>query len=106
MLSDTEEAIEKHFSGKVEILRQACSRFGGRPDAMSTAYDVAMQFDALPRISLLLLFNDADDDFPAKCSVLFARHAEKYLDPESLAMTGAYLVAQLRRVAGGSVTSG
>lgn len=104
--SDTEGAVEKCFSGRAEHLRQACISFGGRLDAaMSTAYDVAMQFDALPRISLLLLFNDKDDDFPAKCSLLFSRHAEKYLDPESLAMTGAYLVTQLRRIDEGLVNS-
>jgi hypothetical protein len=41
---------------------------------------------ALPRISLLLLFNDGDEEFPAKCTVLFQRHAEYYLDPECLAI--------------------
>ena len=46
-------------------------------------------------MSLLLLFNDRDDEFPAGCKVLFNRHAESYLDPESLAMTGTFLPKEL-----------
>jgi hypothetical protein len=47
------------------------------------------------RIGLLLVFNDQDEDFPAQCRALFQRHAEFYLDPESLAMTGAALAKTL-----------
>ncbi len=63
---------------------------------MDVAYDLSYRFEALPRLSLLLLFNDADEDFPAKCMVLFEKHAEEYLDLESLAMTGAILVRNLK----------
>ena len=54
-----------------------------------------MEIDALPRLSLLLLFNDADEEFAANGTVLFQKHAEHYLDPESLAMTSAFLVRLL-----------
>ena len=54
-----------------------------------------MQFQALPRIALLLSFNDGDEDFPPYSTVLFWRQAEYYLDPESLAMTSALLARQL-----------
>jgi hypothetical protein len=60
-------------------------------------YDLSVRFEALPRVSLLLLFNDRDDEFPAGCKVLFNQHAETYLDPESLAMTGSFLAKQLHR---------
>jgi hypothetical protein len=56
-----------------------------------------MQFNAFPYISLLLLFNDGDDEFPARCSVLFQKQAEFYLDPESLSMTGALLTKNLKK---------
>lgn len=61
------------------------------------SYDLAAQFVALPRVPLLLLFNDADDEFPARCSVLFQEHADRYLDPECLAMLGRRLYARLER---------
>lgn len=94
--SDTERAIEKYFSGKLNDLSKACIEIGGISHEMSASYDLSMQFNALPRMSLLLLFNDADDEFPAKCTVLFQKHSEFYLDPESLAMSGAFLAMSLK----------
>jgi hypothetical protein len=95
--SDTEKVIEQHFSGRLEDLRKACERLGGFPHEMETHYDLSMQFQALPRLSLLLLFNDGDEEFPAKGTVLFQRQAEYYLDPESLVMTSAYLAKNLKK---------
>jgi hypothetical protein len=45
----------------------------------------------LPKIPVLLLFDDADEEFPAQCKVLFERRAEHYLDPECLAILGMLL---------------
>ncbi len=94
--SDVERAIEKHFTGKLAELGGVCRRLGGFPVKMNS-FDLGMQFNALPRISLLLLFNDADEEFPAKSTVLFQKHAEYYLDPESLAMLGACLAKKLKQ---------
>jgi hypothetical protein len=51
-------------------------------------YDVSMQLTALSKIPVLLLFNDADDEFPARCSLLFQKSIENYLDMESVAIVG------------------
>lgn len=48
--------------------------------------------DSLPRIPVLLRFNDRDEDFPAQCAVLFPRSAETFLDLECMAI-GATLLA-------------
>jgi hypothetical protein len=93
--SDTEKPIVQHFSGRLDGLSMACEKFGGLPYDIEISYDLVMRFDALPRISLLLLFNDSDEEFPAYCSVLFQKQAEYYLDPESLAMTSAFLAKSL-----------
>ena len=95
--SDTEKPIAQHFSGRRDALLMACEKFGGMPNDIEISYDLAMRFDALPRISLLLLFNDSDEEFPAHCSILFQKQAEYYLDPESLAMTSAFLAKSLIR---------
>ena len=50
-----------------------------------------MRVPALPRIPLLLLFNDADDEFAAQCAILFERRADRYLDMECLAIIGSLL---------------
>ncbi len=94
--SDTEQAIVKTFSGKKDNLFQAGKALGGVDHELSASYDLALEFAALPRISLLLLFNDKEDSFPAHCSVLFQKHSEFYLDPESLAMTSASLAKRLK----------
>lgn len=93
--SDTEKTIEKKFAGNLESLKSACEAIGGFEQKMDISYDVSIHFDALPRISMLMLFNDGDDEFPVKCNVLFQKHAEFYLDPESLAMMGAVLSKNL-----------
>jgi hypothetical protein len=95
--SDTEKPIVQHFSKRLDSLKMACKKFGGSPYDIKISYDLVMRFNALPRISLLLLFNDQDEEFPAQCSVLFQKQAEYYLDPESLAMTSAFLVKSLTR---------
>jgi hypothetical protein len=94
--SDTEKAVEKHFSGKLNDLENACKELKGFHHDMKISYDLSIRFDALPRVSLLLLFNDVDEEFPANCTVLFQKQAEYYLDPESLAMTGAVLAGSLK----------
>jgi hypothetical protein len=95
--SETERAIVKGFSGRLDELAEACRQTGGVPDEAGMPYDLSVRFEALPRVSLLLLFNDRDDEFSAGCKVLFNKHAEHYLDPESLAMTGSLLAKQLNR---------
>jgi hypothetical protein len=95
--SDTEKILEDAFCGKLDDLRKACLALGGTHHEMETRYDLSMKFDALPRISLLLLFNDGDDEFPVKSTVLFQKHAEDYLDPESLIITSAWLAKTLAK---------
>lgn len=96
--SDTEKAIAKAFSGRLPQLKNASTILDGISYQDRFSYDIAMRFQALPHIALLMLYNDCDEDFPANCSVLFSKQAEYYLDPESLAMTGATLARLLRTV--------
>jgi hypothetical protein len=71
----------------------------GHPPAADFPYDLSLQFSALPKIPVLMLFNDADEEFPARCAVLFERRAEKYLDMECLAMVGSLLFEWLKQIA-------
>lgn len=96
--SDTEKPIVERFSGKLNALSDASLKLGGAPCDMALSYDFVMAFRILPRIEILLLFNDCDDEFPAACSVLFQRQAEHYLDPESLIMTGMAFTKRLKQL--------
>jgi len=93
--NDVENAISGHFSGKLNELTTACRLIGGRDPRMDVSYDLAATFDLLPRVPLLLLFSDGDDDFPAHCSVLFEKQADTFLDAECLAMAGRLLFERL-----------
>ena len=95
----TEAPMAKYFSGRVSQLDFACRKISGHRPASTFSYDLCMQFDALPQIPVLLLFNDADDEFPAQCAVLFERRAEKFLDMECLAMVGMLLFERLKLAA-------
>jgi hypothetical protein len=92
--------IAETFSGRLTDLETAGKKIGGLPPADQFSYDLAMKFDVLPKVPLLLLFNDKDEEFPAQCSVLFEKRTEKYLDMECLAMVGMLFFEYLKAEAG------
>lgn len=91
-----EGAIATAFRGRKDVLSAAAAEMGGRPGAGDVTCDLAVRFEALPRIGMLMLFNDADEEFGADCRVLFERRTESYLDMECVAILGARLAAGLR----------
>jgi hypothetical protein len=95
---EVERAIASFFSGKLEALLAATQRLGGVASPLALPYDHAAVWLALPKIPVMLLFNDADETFPAKCTVLFKDSAESYLDCECLAMIGKLLFIHLSSV--------
>ena len=92
--------IFETFSGRLTELEKAGQKIGGYASAEAFSYDLSMRFDALPKVPLLLLFNDKDDEFPSQCSVLFEKRAEKFLDMECLAMVGMLFFEYLKEAAG------
>ena len=92
-----EQPIANHFAGRLDELEEACKTLAGFPPDIELSYELSMQFTPLPRVPVLLLYNDADDEFPAHCSILFERRAEKYLDAECLAILGMLLSVYLRK---------
>lgn len=95
--NDIETYVARHFSGRTAELKKAAESLGGYPAEIDVTYDLVFRFNALPEIGMILLFNDADDEFKAGCSILFESRTEKYLDAECIAMLGWQLVHRLRR---------
>jgi len=93
----TEAPLARHFSGRLKDLATAGRKIHGHLPAAAFSNDLYMQFDALPKVPVLLLFNDVDEEFAAHCTVLFERRAENYLDMECLAMVGMLLFEYLKR---------
>jgi hypothetical protein len=94
---EVERAISTYFSGRLSDLKKASHTLDGYYPELDVQYDYAVQFDALPMIPVIMLFNDADEEFSAKCSVLFESRAEHYLDMECIAMLGRQLFVHLKR---------
>jgi hypothetical protein len=94
---DVEHAIGTYFSGKLSELQKASDTLGCYLPALEVEYDCAIQFDALPMIPVIMLYNDADEEFSARCSLLFESRAETYLDAECLAMLGRQLFVLLKK---------
>jgi hypothetical protein len=94
---DVEQKIVAAFKGKIEALRKAAQSINATPAKIDAVYDFSMQFAALPKVPLMLLFNDAEENFGAQCSVLFHRNSDQYLDGECLAMLGRLLSTALEQ---------
>ena len=95
-MNTVERPIASDFTGRLLELQKAAEYFSGRSPDIELSYDVSVCFDVLPKVPCLLLFNDKDDEFPAQCSILFEKRADKFLDMECLAMVGMLLSEYLR----------
>ena len=93
--ANTQKIIETSFAGRTPDLEKACRRLGARSFEDGAAYDLSMTFDFLPRIPVLLRFNDRDSEFPAQCAILFPQSAEAFLDMECMAIGGTLLAGTL-----------
>ena len=99
-VNNSERAVARYFSGRLDRLVEAARQLQAGPPGLDLSYQFAGQVKALPRIPLLLLFNDEDEDFPAQCTLLFQQRAEKFLDMECLAIIGWLLADTLAQSAG------
>ncbi len=93
---NVEQVIAKGFAGKTEELKSCMAALNGYPPRLDVNYDLAVQVDGLPKIPMVLLFNDAEESFPPECTLLFERQVETYLDAECIAMLGYRLASQLK----------
>ena len=94
--ADTVEGtLAKTFAGRRDALQHSCDVLGGSVPEMDISCDLVRRFTPLPKVPLLLVFNDADETFPAAVSVLFEKRAATYLDGESQAVLGHVLVKRL-----------
>jgi hypothetical protein len=97
-VNHTERPIARSFSNRLEDLSAACEKLGGKNPGLELSYQLVMKIYPLPKVPVLLLFDDVDEEFPAQCKVLFERRAEHYLDPECLAILGTLLYEFLKKV--------
>jgi hypothetical protein len=92
------QAISRRYTGNIGLLKAAVNGLGGRPPETEYPYDISAVLMALPRIPILFLFNDAEEQFPAQASILYERRAASFLDAECRVMIDWYLLEYLKRL--------
>lgn len=88
------ERIARRFSADRAGLAEASRRVGGEPVEAASA-DAAFVIRALPYVPVLLLFWDAEEEFPARVSLLLDRDVLDYLDQEAIVFMAEALAARL-----------
>ncbi|MCA1905820.1 MAG: DUF3786 domain-containing protein [Desulfarculus sp.] len=94
-----EGRLAQSFSGRMPALARAARALGGEPAVSEARVDAAWRFSALPRLPLMITFNDADEDFPAEAKLFYDLTAPNFLDLECLAVLGLILVLELEAAA-------
>lgn len=93
-----EERIAAHFCGRVAKLRECAARIDGvLQDIQGQACSAAFQVEVLPRLPVMLLFWDEDqeDGFPPRVKVLYDRNVLSVLDLESLVFASERMAERL-----------
>ncbi len=91
---NTAKIIQTSFSNRSEALSRRCLKLGGTI-LTHQSYDVSVRFRALPKIPIILNFNDADERMPANAGFLYRDTAATYLDLQCLTLTCTYLTGLL-----------
>ena len=94
--NEAEGAISKYYRGRMGDLRDSGILMGGYTPEADFGCDIALRFDMLPKVPVLMLFYDEDDEFSARCSILYQKRAEDFLDAECLAIGGRLLFTFLK----------
>ncbi len=97
LASYASQAISNRYAGNVGRLKEAADALHGRPPGAEFPYDISVIFKALPRLPILFLFNDKDEQFPSQTSILYERRAASFLDAECRVMVDWYLLEHLKR---------
>ena len=91
---NTGKIIETTFSGRLEELKILCVNLGGTL-MENGSYDLSVRFRALPRVPIIINFNDREDNLPSTAGFLYHDTADRYLDLECLSITATYLTGLL-----------
>lgn len=75
------KSLDARFAHRLEAFWAAGERLGGTPVPQG---DVAFRLWPFPRIPLVLVFWDADDEFPARISTRFDRSIEGHLQADAI----------------------
>ncbi len=88
--ANIEDRLAKTFAGKQELLRKRLENLGASIYRSDAKPDVAAALHPFPKVPLLVIFWDKDEEFDASFQFLFDESAESFLDMEALAVLLEY----------------
>lgn len=97
-----EKLLANRFGADLGGFIRAAGELGGcipasPPGAGLAPPDAAFQFQAFPRLALIVQLWTGDDEFPGRAQVLFEAHASHYLPTEDISGVGDWLAHRLSR---------
>ncbi len=93
--TNIEDKIALTFQGRRAALEQRLSALGASTGGPDVRGDIALVVHPLPKLPVLCLFWDKDEEFPASFQFLFDASAPTYLDLEALAAVLQYIYLKL-----------
>lgn len=94
-LERLQHGLVEDFAGRLALLRERAEDLGARPVQVGEDADLALVFEPLPRVPILLLYWEPEEDFPAQARFLFDSSVGAYLYLESLLFLVEGLVERL-----------
>lgn len=94
-LERLQRQLAEDFAGRLALLIKRAADLGGRPVRVGEDADAALLFEPLPRVPILLLYWEPEEDFPAQARFLFDSSVGAYLDLESLLFLVEGLIERL-----------
>lgn len=92
----TGQELARAFQDNRTAFERAAKSLGG---IQQPPGDAAFAFQALPRVSLLVVFWQGDEDFPSSFQMLFDVSADHYLPTDAYAILGSTLTRRLIKAA-------
>jgi hypothetical protein len=93
--ANIEDRLAKAFAGRKAVLQERLQTIGAVMYRSEARPDVAAALYPFPRLPLLIIFWDKDEEFDASFQFLFDKSAASYLDMEALAVALEYTCQRL-----------
>ena len=93
--ANVEGRVAQVFDRNLETLDRCAAALGGEPHEGLGTGDRCYRFTALPKVPVLLVFWDGDEEFPASARILFDESAPRFIDMECLAALGYMMALRL-----------
>jgi len=88
----TGRELAQTFGNDVARFEKTAVTLGGTANVLG---DVAFRFQALPRVPMLVVCWQGDEDFPPSYKILFDAHTPHYLPTDACAILGSMLTRRL-----------